>query len=401
MKIILLILIMIAGGVGIYFPVSDSEDNFRAALRVFFPQQGGTGTSTVPVSGQVPVGFAGGVYGPAYLTAGTNITISTSSGAITINSTGGGISTSSPFAAGYISYATSSSAITNSTIYQIAGGINIGTTTANGIFYVATSTPMFTILKNGRVGIDTTSPDTNLQVGYNDTAPSAAGMGSLGVEDRAILIGGTNIGSATKGVLYLGGQNIASGGIMGEMAFFSGGNRNVAIRGHEGSIDDGSGMFTFSTRVSSAQAMTERMRIDDAGNVGIGTTTPGYKLTISGDTNITKSLYFTIENPSATEDISLQIFNSTSTIRKIWAVNKTAGDTATFNFVFGNNRNTATSSASPVFSSYQTETSTTTATSYTSFASSTISGGDILRFITTAASSSQFTFTIYYTTTEQ
>ena len=55
---------------------------------VFFPYQGGTGTGVVPVSGQLLIG-AGSVYTPAYLTAGSNVTISTSSGAITISATGG------------------------------------------------------------------------------------------------------------------------------------------------------------------------------------------------------------------------------------------------------------------------------------------------------------------------
>lgn len=55
-----------------------------------FPSGGGTGTSTAPTSGQIPIGNSGNTYSPAYLTPGTNITISTSSGGITINSSGGG-----------------------------------------------------------------------------------------------------------------------------------------------------------------------------------------------------------------------------------------------------------------------------------------------------------------------
>ncbi|KKN05251.1 hypothetical protein LCGC14_1089220 [marine sediment metagenome] len=58
------------------------------ATTVCYPQDGCTGTSTAPSSGQILIG-AGSVYAPAYLTAGSNITISTSSGAITINATVG------------------------------------------------------------------------------------------------------------------------------------------------------------------------------------------------------------------------------------------------------------------------------------------------------------------------
>ena len=57
---------------------------------VLFPTSGGTGTSSTPAAGQILIGITGRTYGPAWLTAGTNITISTSSGSITINSTGGG-----------------------------------------------------------------------------------------------------------------------------------------------------------------------------------------------------------------------------------------------------------------------------------------------------------------------
>jgi len=60
------------------------------AQSYLYPEDGGTGTTTLPIAGQVLIGFDGNIYGPAWLTAGTNITISTSSGGITISSTGGG-----------------------------------------------------------------------------------------------------------------------------------------------------------------------------------------------------------------------------------------------------------------------------------------------------------------------
>jgi len=67
------------------------------AQNVAFPVDGGTGTSTRPLSGQILIGNASRTYSPGYITPGTNITISTSSGGVTINSSGGGggIATSS------------------------------------------------------------------------------------------------------------------------------------------------------------------------------------------------------------------------------------------------------------------------------------------------------------------
>ena len=73
---IIILLLLLAGG--------------TYAQSVTAPQYGGTGTSTIPVAGQILIGVTGGKYGPFYLTAGTNVTIATSSGGITISSTGGG-----------------------------------------------------------------------------------------------------------------------------------------------------------------------------------------------------------------------------------------------------------------------------------------------------------------------
>ena len=55
---------------------------------VFFPYQGGTGTGTVPTSGQLLIGTSGGLYTPANLTAGSNVTISNGSGTITVAAAG-------------------------------------------------------------------------------------------------------------------------------------------------------------------------------------------------------------------------------------------------------------------------------------------------------------------------
>ena len=55
-----------------------------------YPEDGGTGTTTLPIAGQVLIGFDGDIYGPAYLIGGTNVTIATTSGGITISSSAAG-----------------------------------------------------------------------------------------------------------------------------------------------------------------------------------------------------------------------------------------------------------------------------------------------------------------------
>jgi len=78
-----------------------------------YPEDGGTGTTTLPAAGQVLIGFDGDIYGPAWLTAGANIIISTSSGGITIESSGG--------AAGSSQWSTSTGMI-----YYNSGDVVIG-----------------------------------------------------------------------------------------------------------------------------------------------------------------------------------------------------------------------------------------------------------------------------------
>jgi hypothetical protein len=66
------------------------EAQYGADLRVLEVRQGGTGTSTVPTGDQILIGGNNSRYDVKRLRAGSNISISTSSGSVTISSTGGG-----------------------------------------------------------------------------------------------------------------------------------------------------------------------------------------------------------------------------------------------------------------------------------------------------------------------
>ena len=99
---------------------------------VFFPYQGGTGTGTVPTPGQVPIGATGGIYAPGFITAGDNVTISTSSGSIIINSSAPGgsltyymINTSSTPATFKTLHDTPTSTDNTFTIASVASGTQI------------------------------------------------------------------------------------------------------------------------------------------------------------------------------------------------------------------------------------------------------------------------------------
>ncbi|MBP9867104.1 MAG: hypothetical protein KBC41_03460 [Candidatus Pacebacteria bacterium] len=147
-----------------------------------------------------------------------------------------------------------------------AGNIGIGTiaptslltiasSTANGtstLFSVATSSSVFNVLANGNIGIGITNPGSKLDI-----------FGSL------FVTGG--------GDIYAGGGNIQ---IAGGYTFR---NLNDDLRLATQASKD----IIFSTSASS-----EKMRIKDSGNVGIGTTTPNSILSIASSTaNDTTNLF--------------------------------------------------------------------------------------------------------------
>lgn len=126
-------------------------------------------------------------------------------------------------------------------------------------------------------------------------------------------------------------------------------------------------------------------------SIGIATTTSRISLSAKN-----YPIQWIIENPTASENDAVFIFNNASTITKVRAVNKSAGDTVTFGLGWGSNRSAATSTLTNLFAA-QTVTATTTPTTITpTAASSTPSANNVLIFWTTAASSTQFTLTAYY-----
>ena len=135
------------------------------------------------------------------------------------------------------------------------GGLALGGTGA--LLSAIPGTPtMFWNVNQNLVGIGTTSPQAPLDV-YSTTANILALAGSNGAATRSIVVdtSGTDV--------------------------------NTNIGGAINFIDDGAygANITFSEHTGGAgTAQTERMRINTNGNVGIGTTSPSYKLHVSGGT---------------------------------------------------------------------------------------------------------------------
>lgn len=155
--------------------------------------KGGTGTITAPTSGQLLIGTSTGGYQVANLTAGSNITISNSSGGITINASGStGVSSISFGSTGLTpSTATTGAVSVAGTLGAGFGGTGQNTYTTGDILYASNSNTLSKL-----IGVATGNA---LISGGVATAPS---WGKIGLTTHvsgtlAVANGGTGVTSST------------------------------------------------------------------------------------------------------------------------------------------------------------------------------------------------------------
>ena len=162
----------------------------------------------------------------------------------------------------------------------------VGATGADMHFLVGNNgaTEAMTILNDGSVGIGTTGPTNNLHI-YNNVdgnASVAIQNPNTGTSGRSILTigtteaaGNTNLGLVYSNVNYTLGAGYEL--LAGDRALVY---ANSGATNGLGLVSVGTGPIVFGT--GGWAAANERMRITTSGNVGIGTTSPTYLLSLSG-----------------------------------------------------------------------------------------------------------------------
>ena len=200
-----------------------------------------------------------------------------------------------------------------------AGGVRINNDAAGrmyqraplGFYWETTGGYRMVLNSSGNVGIGTTSPSYKLDVSgdaYIDetlnietTISGTLTYGYGGVGAGNLVVGGLNFASFTPGVITLINQDttINAGQDLGVLQFGGKDDQTNAYANGQiicttavgaGSGNTGGGIFRFLlSGNTTGSGPTEKMRITNTGDVGIGTTSPGEKLEVNGTVKATAS----------------------------------------------------------------------------------------------------------------
>ncbi|MGE9746523.1 tail fiber domain-containing protein [Bdellovibrio bacteriovorus] len=183
----------------------------------------------------------------------------------------------------------------------------LGTNDNYGLNFETNGTPRMTISNGGAVGIGTTSPSFNLDIQSADAFQARLWHSSDGQYD-----GSAMMMTRTRGTLA-SNSAVTSGDTLGGFYFrahdgTSTGTTNSAIEvsaGQNHTTSTRGSYMIFETTINGAASRSERMRLHSNGNVGIGQTSPSYKLHVGNNSDATNGI--AVSGSSVT---SLDLLNS-------------------------------------------------------------------------------------------
>ncbi len=190
------------------------------------------------------------------------------------------------------------------------------------------------ILGNGNVGIGVITPEEKLDIGggiiVRGSGSTNRGIRRSDTSWSLDLYSGYD--STTGAALILSAQDRGGAGMGGRIELIYGGN----------SVSPGSSNSFLSISSRDSNGLNERLRITSTGNVGIGTTTPSYKLDVNGDTRVTNNLIVngsigigTVNTQSKLDVSGIITSDSLVQISGLWDVARGKSATITSGVLYG------------------------------------------------------------------
>ena len=308
---------------------------------------GGTGQTSY-TNGQLLIGnTATGGLNKATLTAGSGVSITNGNGSITIAATGsGGTVTSVDVSGGTTGLTTSGGPITGSGTITLAGTLNVAnggtgaTSLSSGYLLKGNGTSAVSasvVYDNGtNVGIGTAAPGTKLDVIGTVRSTGFVANGTTIYSPQTAMVNSSADATGGYYIFYkgrAGGTTSQSGDTLGTLLWYGYDSSNAAVAT--------SSILTIQTGAASAGTVPtalvfanvgniECMRIDNSGNVGIGTSSPTQKLTVSGAVNADN---FYIQTQGASQAGTVGFANANGPGIQFWGSSTGNAGSLTFNTV--------------------------------------------------------------------